>query len=156
MSKRHTKHAWKQVQHLVTRIQGPTTSVMATHGSVSAFDCSKEDWTSYIERLNFYFVANDVTTEVKKRAILLSMCGPSTYKLIRSLISEPDKLNSTPYEDIVKVVKNHYDPKPCNIVQRHKFNSRIQAPGESSQCTSPLYNKLVTFRTVSTRCSETD
>ena len=91
----------------------------------------KEDWTSYIERLNFYFVANDVTTEVKKRVILLLMCGPSTYELICSLISEPDKLNSTLYEDIVKVVKNHYDPKPCSIMQQHKFNSRIQAPGES-------------------------
>ena len=36
---------------------------MATHGSVSAFDRSEEDWTSYIERLNFYFAANDVSAD---------------------------------------------------------------------------------------------
>ena len=135
MSKRRTKRARAQAQHLATRIQGrtpaTTTKVMATHGSVSAFDRSKEDWTSYIERLNFYFAANDVAAEAKQRAILLSVCGASTYKLIRSLVSEPDKLNSTPFKDIVKLVKDHYDPKPSSIVQRHKFNSRTRAPGES-------------------------
>ena len=66
-------------QHLATRIK---TTGMATHGSVSAFEQSKEDWTSYVERLDFYFTANDVTIDVKKRAILLSACGASTYKLI--------------------------------------------------------------------------
>ena len=133
MSKGRTKRVRGRTQHLATRIHGQTTSTgaMATHGSVSAYDRSKEDWTSYIERLNFYFAANDVTAETKKRAILLSVCGASTYKLIRSLVSEPDKLNSTPYKDIVKLVKNHYDPKPSSIVQRHKFNTRTRAPGES-------------------------
>ena len=28
-------------------------------------------------------------------------------------------------------MKNHYDPKPSSIVQRHKFNTRNRAPGES-------------------------
>ena len=105
---------------------------MATHGSVSAFDRSKEDWTSYIERLNLYFAANDVAAEAKQRAILLSVCGASMYKLIRSLVSEPDKLNSTLFKDIVKLVKDHYDPKPSSIVQRHKFNSCTLAPRESN------------------------
>ncbi|MCG8621565.1 MAG: hypothetical protein MJE68_06135 [Proteobacteria bacterium] len=119
MSKGRTKRVRGRTQHLATRIHGQTTSTgaMATHGSVSAYDRSKEDWTSYIERLNFYFAANDVTAETKKRAILLSVCGASTYKLIRSLVSEPDKLNSTPYKDIVKLVKNHYDPKLSSIIQ---------------------------------------
>ena len=126
VSRRRTKCARKQVQHLATRMQSSTNTVMATHRSVSAFDRSKEDWTSY---LNFYFAANDVTAETKKQAILLSGCGASTFKLIRSLISEPDKLNSTPYKDIVKLIQNHYDLKPSSIVQRHKFNTRIQAPG---------------------------
>ena len=76
-----SKHA--RGQHLVTRIK---TTGMATHGSVSAFEQSKEDWTSYVEHLDFYFAANDVTTDLNKRAILLSVCGASTYKLIRSLL----------------------------------------------------------------------
>lgn len=112
-----------QPRHLATKI-------MATHGSLSEFDSSKDDWTSYVERVDFYFVANDVTSDAKKRAILLSACGASTFKLIRSLV-ETGKLNSTPYKDLVELVKNHYDPKPSVTVQRHKFNTLTRAPGES-------------------------
>ena len=103
---------------------------MATHGSVSAFDPSKEDWTTYEERLRYYFVANDVTDEAKKRSILLAACGAPAYKLIRSLV-QAEKLDSTPYEDLVKIVKNHYDPKPSVTMQRYKFNTRTRTVGES-------------------------
>lgn len=106
------------------------TTGMATHGSVSAFEQSKEDWTSYVEHLGFYFAASDVTTDVNKRAILLSACGASTYKLIHSLI-DPTKLNSTSYKDLIAKVKQHYDPKPSSIVQSRKFNKRTREPGES-------------------------
>ena len=103
---------------------------MATHGSVSAFDPSKEDWTTYEERLRYYFVANDVTDGAKKRSILLAACGAPAYKLIRSLV-QAEKLDSTPYEDLVKIVKNHYDPKPSVTMQRYKFNTRTRTVGES-------------------------
>ena len=44
---------------------------------------------------------------------------------------ETGKLNSTSYKDVIELVKNHYDPKPSVTMQRHKFNMRVQAPGES-------------------------
>ena len=84
---------------------------MATHGSVSPFDSSKEDWTSYTQRMTHYFVANDVTAEEKKRSILLSACGAQTYKVIRNLVDDT-KLDSTSYEEIVKLVRSHYDHYP--------------------------------------------
>ena len=43
---------------------------MATHGSIGEFDPEKEDWTSYTERVEEYFVANDVDDATKERAIL--------------------------------------------------------------------------------------
>ena len=51
-------------------------------------------------------------------------------KLIRSLV-EPGKLDTTPYADIVKLVKKYYDPVPSEIVQRFHFNTRVRAPTES-------------------------
>ena len=55
---------------------------MATYyGKLSEFDKDKEDWTSYVERLELFFEANDIEQEEKQKAILLSSCGPSTYKL---------------------------------------------------------------------------
>eukprot|EP00731_Ephydatia_muelleri_P001691 Em0001g1691a len=53
---------------------------MSRHGTIEEFDGATEDWTAYSERLEQYFVANDVDEAAKKRAILLSVCGASTYK----------------------------------------------------------------------------
>ena len=36
---------------------------MAMHGSVSKFQPGKKDWSTYVEQLNFYFIANSVTTD---------------------------------------------------------------------------------------------
>ena len=47
----------------------------------------QEDWESYEERLQQYFVANDIAEAEKQRAILLSVCGQSTYNVIRNLVA---------------------------------------------------------------------
>jgi len=103
---------------------------MATHGTVSKFQPGKEDWSTYVEQLNYYFAANGVTAEETKRSVLLANCGSSTFKLIRSLI-EADKIDTTPYNDIVATVKNYYEPRPSEIVQRYKFNTRVRRSGET-------------------------
>ena len=48
---------------------------MAKHGSIGEFDSDRETWKSYTERLTQYFIANDVESADKKRAILLSVCA---------------------------------------------------------------------------------
>ena len=103
---------------------------MARHGSIREFDTDKEDWTSYTERLQQYFTANEVTDAAKQRAVLLSICGPATYQLIRNLVA-PDKPTSKSFAEIVKVVKTHHNPTPSAIVQRFQFHSRTRRDGES-------------------------
>ena len=66
---------------------------MSTHSTVTAFDQSREGWRSYAERLKHYFVANEVVDNDKNHSILLSACGPATYRLLRSLAGV-DKINS--------------------------------------------------------------
>lgn len=56
--------------------------LMARHGTIGSFSGEAEDWTAYTESLEHYFIANDIT-EPPKKAILLSVCGTPTYKLIR-------------------------------------------------------------------------
>ena len=58
----------------------------AMHGRFSAFDLSKEDWTSYAECMSYYFVPMDVTNDGKKCSILLTQCVPTTFKLLKSLV----------------------------------------------------------------------
>ena len=103
---------------------------MATHVSLGAFDCGVEEWTAYCERLEQYFLANDVEDAGKQRAILLSVCGAATYRLIRNLVA-PDKPTDKSFAAIVKLVQDHYTPPPSVIVQRFKFHSRSQKDGES-------------------------
>ena len=55
---------------------------MAVHGTLAAFNPQEEDWSEYTERLTFYFTANGITTDAKKRAVLLSCCGPVTFRLL--------------------------------------------------------------------------
>ena len=94
------------------------------------FNPDEDDWKSYVERLDQYFAANDITEAEKKRATLLSSVGAVTYKLIRNLTT-PDGPTSRTYKDITKLVQEHYNPKPSTIVERFKFNSRNQQSGES-------------------------
>ena len=39
---------------------------MAQHGTLAPFDLSKESWSHYVERLGYYFVANDVEGDDKE------------------------------------------------------------------------------------------
>lgn len=102
---------------------------MATHGAVGEFAHSKE-WTDYCEHLQQYFLANNVKDAGKQRAILLSVCGASTYRLIRSLVA-PGKPTDKTFEEIVTLLKNHYTPPPSEIVQRYNFNKRVQKKDET-------------------------
>ena len=105
--------------------------LMATrHGSIGEFDPSVEEWKSYTERLEQYFVANDVENAEKRRAILLSVCGPSTYQLVRNLVA-PSKPTEKSFEEIVTLVKEYHHPPPSVIVERFNFNSRTKKEGES-------------------------
>ena len=89
---------------------------MSRHGTIEEFDSATEDWTAYSERLEQYFVANDVDDAAKKRAILLSVCGASTYKLIRSLVA-PDKPTDKSYGDswhCCKITSTMHQPSLFN------------------------------------------
>lgn len=97
----------------------------AVHGSIGPFESSAEDWTSYTERLQQYFIANEVDSEDKKRALLLSNFGPQTYQLLKNLMA-PDKPSGNTFTEIVQILQDYWQPKPSEIVQRFNFHSRVQ------------------------------
>ena len=97
---------------------------MALLGTVGPFDPAVDDWVVYCERLEQFFQANGVATAEKQRAVLLSVCGSSTYLLIRNLVS-PEKPTEKTYAQLVKLVREHVSPPPPVSVLRFHFNSRI-------------------------------
>ena len=106
----------------------PATPV-GLHGSIGVFDASREEWSEYAERLGHYFVANDIHAAEKKRAILLTVVGPTTYRLLKTLVS-PQKLDEFTFAELVETAAKHFSPKPSVIVKRFEFNSRRQREGE--------------------------
>ena len=102
---------------------------MPTFGKVDEYN-ETEEWRHYIERVNHFFEANEITDLAKKRSIFLVSVGAKTYKLIRSLVAPADPKDKS-YEELAKLVQDHYMPKPSAIVQRFKFNTRSQEPGEN-------------------------
>ncbi|CAI5640403.1 unnamed protein product [Oreochromis niloticus] len=103
---------------------------MATIGSLTEFAEGDGDWIEYVERLEHFFLANDISDEGKKRSVLLSACGARTYKLIRNLTT-PRKPGDFSIKELVTLVQNHHCPKPSVIVQRFKFHTHSRKPGVS-------------------------
>ena len=119
------------------------------HGTATQFDPQTENWTNYTERLGHYFVANGVDDAGKRKAILLAACGPATFKLIQSVVGV-DALQRSTYPEIVATMKEHFDPPPSPIVQRFKFNSRMQEERES------ITSYLAALRALAEHCNYGD
>ena len=103
---------------------------MTLHGVIGQFDRDADAWDSYCEHFDLYSSANDINAPEKRRAVFLSVCGASTYELIRSLVA-PDKPTDKTLVELTKLVKDHLTPRPSSIVQRFHFNARTQSENES-------------------------
>ena len=98
-------------------------------GQPGIFNPDNETWVQYSERVAYFFQANWVA-EKRKKAMLLSLMGPTAHKLLRSLIA-PLKPDDKSYAELVSVMEKHHDPIPSEIVQRYKFNSHVKKPEQS-------------------------
>ena len=76
----------------------------------------------YTQNYTQFFVANDIVDVDKKRDVFLSVVGPATYKLLGDLLAPP-KPGDKSYNELVKVVMNHCNPTPSEIVERFKFHT---------------------------------
>ena len=99
-------------------------------GKIDEFNGTKEDWTQYVERVDHFFAANEITDDSKKKSAFLAVIGPTTYTLVRNLVS-PAKPGEKSYDELVKALKDHFNPTPSETVQRSRFHNRVRKPGES-------------------------
>ena len=112
---------------------------------IEAFDATLETFQNYAERLEMFFLANDVTDN-KKAAMLLSCIGAITYKLVRSL-THPELPSSKTYGELKEILISHLSPKPLEISERFRFHKRNQKDGESIQ------NYVVEIKKLSENCN---
>ena len=74
---------WRVYKHYI----GDEDIMAKHHGTISEFLGVADDWEAYLEQLKSYFIANDITSAGKNHAVLLSLCGTETYKMIQSVLA---------------------------------------------------------------------
>lgn len=94
--------------------------------------------------MNLFFVLNDIADE-KKVAAFLSIVGSKMYSLLRSLVA-PSLPQEKSYEELLAVLKKHFEPKPLVITERFHFHCRTQAVGES------ISEYMAELRRLTTHC----
>ncbi|XP_061729439.1 uncharacterized protein LOC133534334 [Cydia pomonella] len=114
-------------------------------GKVGPFDLVNDNWELYVDRLEQYFVANDVKNEVKV-ATLITVMGGNAYELMVNLCT-PAKPASKTYDQLVALMKGHLNPKPSLLAERFKFRQRVQKRDES------IANFVTDLKKLSKDCS---
>ena len=105
------------------------TRMTATMGSLHEFRPDSEDLSTYLERVEIFFAANDVPPE-KKVPVLLNAVGGTTYALLRSLLAPASPMTKT-LDELTATLRAHFEPKPSLITERFHFHKRDQAPASS-------------------------
>lgn len=84
------------------------------------------DW---VERLGFLFNMNKIPDD-EKRDHFVTLSGPVIFKELK-LLYPNTKLAEVPYEEMISKLKARLDKTESDLVQRLKFNVRVQQPDES-------------------------
>ena len=92
---------------------------MTTIGKIESFDETQEKWETYVERVEQFFLANNIDDN-HKVPTLLSLIGGKTYALLRDLLT-PEKPATKSFQEIVTTLQQHLSPKSLEIAERFRF-----------------------------------
>lgn len=107
------------------------TSVATKMGSrPPEFDETASSWDAYRVRLEAYFEGNDITDSSKRRALLVASLSDSVVRVIQGRCPSTP-VNSLTYEDVAKVLEEHYSPQVNETAASHAFFVRRQGDYET-------------------------
>ena len=125
---------WKNLIVLSSHFVQPISTMASLIGSLGAFDPSLKIFTAFLERLEQFYIANDIgqraadateairkAADKKKVAVIISVIGSKTYNTLRDLYSPlvPKEKSS----EICELLKSHYKPKNLEVAGSFKFHS---------------------------------
>lgn len=106
-------------------------SKVALYGQLQAYD-EKQSWEDYVEIMEHYFSANGINDDKMRVSIFCSTVGVSTYRLAKSLCL-PRKPQDCKFEEIIRHLNKHYEPRPTEATESLKFGKRDRKQGETIQ-----------------------
>ena len=77
------------------------------------------------ESMDHFFAANGIDDADRKKSTFLAVIGLTTYTLLRNLVS-PSKPGDKSYDQLVLVLKDHFNPTPSATVQRAHISQPLQ------------------------------
>ena len=93
----------------------PVTVYTPVFGRLEAFEPEGENISTYLERVELYFLANGIA-EDKQASVLLTVIGMKNYGIIKSLVA-PAQPKDKSYVELVATLKEHFQPKPLIIAE---------------------------------------
>ncbi|XP_023247871.1 uncharacterized protein LOC111643846, partial [Copidosoma floridanum] len=87
-------------------------------------ETEENEWEKFTDRMEQYFIANDVEDRRKKRAILLSKVNAETYDVVDE-VCKPEKPGAKTYDEIVKLVKDYLKPTVSYLVHRTNLDEQV-------------------------------
>ena len=101
----------------------------ATVGQMEPFNPDSESIVVYLKWIQLYFEAYGIKAE-KQVPVFLNIIGRENYGLLRNL-SAPNKLSQESLNQLMDILKKHFEPKKVVIAARFQFHQRQQQPGET-------------------------
>lgn len=98
-------------------------------GTIPTFAQGYDDWKTYAEILDQFFIVNNVEEE-KKSAFLISCIGSETYKTLRDLC-HPVLPKDKPFEDLSEILRKQFSPQVAIFRERTNFYNARQSSSEN-------------------------
>ena len=98
---------------------------------IPCFKEEEEDWCSFQDRLECYFIVKEVRDEVKVHTLIMGL-SPRQYQVLKDLVS-PSVPSSLDYSTVLQTLKKHYGGQKNPRVERTKFRTTARADDETIQ-----------------------
>ena len=98
-------------------------------GHIAPFTKEKDNFENYVEKVQLFFLANNVQ-EGRKVPALLTLLEGETYELLKGLVA-PTPPAELMFDAICNALKRHLCPAPRVIPERAKFFKRLQSEHET-------------------------
>ena len=93
---------------------------MTSYGRIKEFHPEEGSNESYLERVELFFIANEVA-DGKKVAVFLSVIGSKTYAILRNLVAAT-KPSDKEFDTLCSELKKHFQPSKIIIAERFHFH----------------------------------
>lgn len=110
----------------------PSGSMAPIIGRVPFFDNTEKLWKIFEVQLEQFLVANDISKEAKKKAILVTSLSENAYMLLQNLLSPLQiEAENVTFTLCMQAMRTHFKTATSGFAERCKFYNATKSASES-------------------------